>query len=169
MSLEQWQAVISVNLTGVFLCAREAALRMVKLAKRRGDRQYFPAFSRQRQLPARRNYSAAKSGRRLNDRRLGQGTRATWHSRRGRCAGFTRTEILTSMKPEILQKVIAPVPLGRLGDPNEIAHAPKFIIENDFFTGRCVGSGWRLAAFDVGHFFECDALKYGYSLRNVIT
>src|ERR1700679_1721707 len=33
MSLEQWRAVIDVNLTGVFLCAREAAERMIKLAK----------------------------------------------------------------------------------------------------------------------------------------
>jgi len=33
MTLQQWQAVIDVNLTGVFLCAREAAVRMIKLAK----------------------------------------------------------------------------------------------------------------------------------------
>jgi 3-oxoacyl-[acyl-carrier protein] reductase len=34
--------------------------------------------------------------------------------------------------------VIAPVPLKRLGQPDEIAHAAQFIIENDFFTGRCL-------------------------------
>jgi 3-oxoacyl-[acyl-carrier protein] reductase len=42
------------------------------------------------------------------------------------------------MKPEVLEKVIAPVPLKRLGQPDEIAHAAQFIIENDFFTGRCL-------------------------------
>jgi 3-oxoacyl-[acyl-carrier protein] reductase len=52
--------------------------------------------------------------------------------------GFTNTDILSSMRPEVLQKVIAPVPLRRLGDPTEIAHAALFIVENDFFTGRCI-------------------------------
>jgi 3-oxoacyl-[acyl-carrier protein] reductase len=52
--------------------------------------------------------------------------------------GFTHTEILASMKPEVLEKVIAPVPLKRLGQPDEIAHAAQFIVENDFFTGRCL-------------------------------
>jgi 3-oxoacyl-[acyl-carrier protein] reductase len=52
--------------------------------------------------------------------------------------GFTRTDILSAMKPEVLQRMIAPVPLSRLGDPDEIAHAAQFIVENDFFTGRCL-------------------------------
>ncbi|MEA3150811.1 MAG: 3-oxoacyl-[acyl-carrier protein] reductase, partial [Gammaproteobacteria bacterium] len=38
----------------------------------------------------------------------------------------------------MLEKVIAPVPLKRLGRPDEIAHAVQFIVENDFFTGRCI-------------------------------
>ena len=42
------------------------------------------------------------------------------------------------MAPETLAKVTAPVPLKRLGLPEEIAHATLFIAENDFFTGRCI-------------------------------
>ena len=41
MSLAQWQAVIDVNLTGVFLCGREAAERMIQPGSRRRHRQYF--------------------------------------------------------------------------------------------------------------------------------
>ena len=52
--------------------------------------------------------------------------------------GCTRTEILASMRPEVLEKLTAPVPLRRLGQPDEIAHAVLFIFENDFFTGRCL-------------------------------
>jgi 3-oxoacyl-[acyl-carrier protein] reductase len=52
--------------------------------------------------------------------------------------GFTATEILASMRPEVLQKMIAPVPLRRLGEPAEIAQAAVFIVESDFFTGRCI-------------------------------
>ena len=60
--------------------------------------------------------------------------------------GFTRTAILESMKPEILARVIAPVPLHRLGHAEEIAHTARFIFENDFFTGRLIAldGGLRL-------------------------
>ena len=52
--------------------------------------------------------------------------------------GYTRTEILASMRPEMLEKLTAQVPLRRLGEVSEIAHAAVFIAENDFFTGRCI-------------------------------
>jgi 3-oxoacyl-[acyl-carrier protein] reductase len=52
--------------------------------------------------------------------------------------GFTRTDLLAGMPPEMLDKVTAPVPLKRLGLPDEVAHAAVFIVENDFFTGRAV-------------------------------
>jgi 3-oxoacyl-[acyl-carrier protein] reductase len=42
------------------------------------------------------------------------------------------------MKPEILEKMLTPVPLKRLGEPAEVAAAARFIFENDFFTGRCI-------------------------------
>jgi 3-oxoacyl-[acyl-carrier protein] reductase len=60
--------------------------------------------------------------------------------------GFTHTEILSSMRPEVLDKFTAPVPLKRLGQPEEIAHAVLFILENNFFTGRCleIDEGLRL-------------------------
>ena len=60
--------------------------------------------------------------------------------------GFTHTEILVAMRPEVLDKLTAPVPLKRLGRPEEIAQTVLFIFENDFFTGRCleVDGGLRL-------------------------
>ena len=42
------------------------------------------------------------------------------------------------MKPEVLAKVTGPVPLKRLGQPEEIAHTATYIVENDYFTGRVV-------------------------------
>ena len=136
MSLEQWQAVISVNLTGVFLCAREAAERMVKLA-RGGVIVNISSISRDGNA-GQTNYSAAKSG--VVSMTVVWAKELARHGIRvGAIApGFTRTDILAAMKPEILQKMIAPVPLSRLGDPDEIAHAAQFIVENDFFTGRCL-------------------------------
>jgi 3-oxoacyl-[acyl-carrier protein] reductase len=136
MSLEQWQAVISVNLTGVFLCAREAAERMIKLAKG-GVIVNISSISRHGNA-GQTNYSAAKSG--VASMTVVWAKELARHGIRvGAIApGFVRTDILAAMKPEVLQKVIAPVPLNRLGDPDEIAHAAQFIIENEFFTGRCL-------------------------------
>jgi 3-oxoacyl-[acyl-carrier protein] reductase len=84
------------------------------------------------------NYSAAKAG--------VESMSVVWAkelARHGiRCGsiapGFTHTEILAAMRPEVLDKLMAPVPLKRLGRPEEIAHAVLFIFENDFFTGRCL-------------------------------
>jgi 3-oxoacyl-[acyl-carrier protein] reductase len=42
------------------------------------------------------------------------------------------------MKPEVLEKVIAPVPIKRLGEASEIAQTALFIVANDFFTGRTI-------------------------------
>jgi 3-oxoacyl-[acyl-carrier protein] reductase len=60
--------------------------------------------------------------------------------------GFCSTEILAAMKPEMLERVKAAVPLRRLGEPAEIASTAVFIAENDFVTGRVieVDGGLRL-------------------------
>ena len=134
MSLDQWQAVINVNLTGVFLCAREAAERMIALGQG-GVIINISSISRSGNV-GQTNYTAAKAG----VTAMG----VTWAKELARygirvgsiAPGFTRTEILSAMKPEILEKAIAPVPLTRLGEADEIAHGAIFIAENDFFTGR---------------------------------
>jgi 3-oxoacyl-[acyl-carrier protein] reductase len=136
MSLSQWQAVIDVNLTGVFLCGREAAERMVRLGNG-GVIINISSISRHGNV-GQSNYTAAKAGVAalavVWAREL-----ARYGIRVGAIApGFTHTSILEAMKPEILEKMIAPVPLGRLGEPTEIAHAARFIFENDFFTGRVI-------------------------------
>jgi len=136
MTLDQWQAVINVNLTGVFLCAREAAERMVTLGNG-GVIVSISSISRHGNA-GQTNYTAAKAG-------VASMT-VTWAKELARygirtgaiAPGFTATDILSTMKPEVLEKVLAPVPLKRLGQPEEIAHAAQFIVENDFFSGRCI-------------------------------
>ena len=136
MTLQQWQAVIDVNLTGVFLCAREAAIRMIQLAKG-GVIVNISSISRQGNT-GQTNYTAAKSG--VASMTVVWAKELARYGIRVGCVapGFTHTDILAAMKPEVLEKVIAPVPLKRLGEPDEIAHAVQFIVENDFFTGRCL-------------------------------
>jgi 3-oxoacyl-[acyl-carrier protein] reductase len=136
MTLAQWQAVIDVNLTGVFLCAREAAQRMIALTGG-GVIVNVSSISRAGN-PGQTNYSAAKAG--------VAAMTVVWAKELARygirvgavAPGFVRTPMVAGMKPEALARMTAPVPLGRLGEPHEIAHAVGFIFENDFFTGRCV-------------------------------
>jgi 3-oxoacyl-[acyl-carrier protein] reductase len=84
------------------------------------------------------NYSAAKAGVVAMTTAWGKEL-ARYQIRTGAIApGFTRTEILDAMKPEMIERVLAGVPLQRLADPAEIAHAAIFIAENDFFSGRTI-------------------------------
>jgi 3-oxoacyl-[acyl-carrier protein] reductase len=144
MSLAQWQAVIDVNLTGVFLCGREAAERMIRLGSG-GVIINISSVSRHGNA-GQTNYTAAKAG--------VQAMSVVWAKELARhgirtgaiAPGGVRTEILASMRPEMLEKLIAPVPLKRLGEPEEVAAAAAFIVSNDFFNGRCLDldGGFRI-------------------------
>jgi 3-oxoacyl-[acyl-carrier protein] reductase len=134
MSLAQWQAVIDVNLTGVFLCTREVAAKMVEL-KRQGAIINISSISRAGNM-GQANYSAAKAGV-AADTVVWAKELARYGIRvAGVAPGFIETEMVASMKPEALEKMTAGIPLKRLGKPIEIAHSVAYIFENDYYTGR---------------------------------
>jgi 3-oxoacyl-[acyl-carrier protein] reductase len=136
LSLDHWRAVIEVNLTGTFICGRAAAERMIKLGNG-GVIVNISSISRTGNA-GQTNYSAAKAGV-VAMAEVWAKELARYGIRTGSIApGFVRTDILSAMKPEVLERVIAPVPLKRLGEPGEVAQAARFIFENDFFTGRCL-------------------------------
>jgi len=136
MSLAQWQAVIDVNLTGVFLCGREAAERMIRCGNG-GVIVNISSVARAGNA-GQSNYTAAKAG--------VAALAVVWAKELARygirtgaiAPGFIATPMVASMRPEMLEKLSAPVPLKRLGRPEEIAHAVRFIFENDFYTGRVI-------------------------------
>ncbi len=136
MSLEQWQLVIDVNLTGVFLCGREAAAKMIATDSK-GCIINISSISRAGNM-GQVNYSATKAG--------VQAMAVTWAKEFARygiraasiAPGFIGTEMVMSMKPEAREKLTKGIPSGRVGDPDEIAHAVQFILENDYVNGRCI-------------------------------
>lgn len=141
MSLDQWKAVIDVNLTGVFLGAREAAARMVTLINsgvgNGGVIISTSSISRVGNM-GQSNYSAAKGGV-VSMTVVWAKELARFGIRTGAIApGFTRTEILDAMKPEMIERALAAVPLKRMAEPAEMAHAAIFIAENDYFSGRVI-------------------------------
>jgi len=134
MSLEQWQSVIDINLTGVFLCGREAATSMI----RNGDRGVIINISSISRAgnAGQSNYAAAKAG--------VAALSATWARELARynirsvaiAPGVFETEMVASLKPEAHERITNAVPLQRTGTVEELAHAVEFIIENDYFSGR---------------------------------
>ncbi len=136
MTLDNWQLVIDVNMTGVFLCGREAAERMIKFGKG-GVIINISSVSRHGNA-GQTNYSATKAGVAAIAEVWGKEL-ARFNIRTGAIApGFTRTEILSAMRPEVLEKMLSIVPVRRLGEASEIANTAIFIVENDFFTARCI-------------------------------
>lgn len=133
MSLSDFQNVINVNLTGVFLCAREAAKIMT--SKNHGLIINISSISRAGNM-GQTNYSAAKAG--------VDAMTVTWSKELARynirctaiAPGYIGTEMVKAVNPAVLEKIVNQVPLKRLGEPEEISRTVKFIIENDFVTGR---------------------------------
>ncbi len=144
MSIEQWQAVIDVNLTGVFLCGREAAAAMIE-AGQPGCIVNIASISRAGNM-GQTNYSASKAG--------VEAMTVVWAKELARygiramaiAPGFIGTDMVMAMKPEARDKLTAMIPTKRLGAPDEIAHTVQFILENDYLSGRCidVDGGLRL-------------------------
>ncbi|KZN47772.1 SDR family oxidoreductase [Pseudoalteromonas luteoviolacea] len=136
MSLEQFQSLMDVNLTGVFLCGREAAVKMIE-ADQGGVIINMSSVARAGNI-GQTNYSAAKAG--------VVAMTTTWAKELGRygirvgaiAPGVIRTKMTDAMKPEAKERLVKMKPVGRLGETQEIAHTAQYIIENEFFTGRVV-------------------------------
>lgn len=134
MSLEAWNAVINVNLTGVFLCGRAAAEQMVS-AGNGGLIINISSVSRAGNM-GQSNYSAAKAG--------VAAMTVTWAKEFVRYGirvnsispGFIGTELVRSMKPEALARMESMIPAGRVGEPDEIAHTVQYLVENEYVNGR---------------------------------
>lgn len=144
MSLEHWQQVIDVNLTGVFLCGREAAQRMIE-SESKGAIINISSISRAGNM-GQTNYAATKAG--------VQAMAVTWAKELSRygirvaavAPGVINTEMVASMKEAAREKLTAGIPLRRIGEPDEIARTVEFIFQNDYISGRCfdIDGGLRL-------------------------
>ena len=88
--------------------------------------------------PGQSNYSAAKAGL-VADTKLWAQELARYGIRTGAIApGFVETPILLGMRPEVLESMLKVVPLNRAAKTDEIYLAVKFVLECDYFTGRCI-------------------------------
>lgn len=129
MSVEQFDRVIDVNLKGVFLCTQAVVDPMI----RQGAGVILSASSVVGLYGnfGQTNYAATKAGvigfTKTWARELGpKGVRAV-----AVCPGFVRTPILASIPAAVMQKTVDKVPLGRLGEPEEIANVYAFLASDE--------------------------------------
>ena len=136
MPFEYWQKVIDVNLTGVFLCGREAARLMAQQAAG-GVIVSISSVNRHGSL-GQTNYSASKAG--------VAAMTVVWAKELARygirvvalAPGYIETEMTGTIREEVRKKIEAVIPLGRFGGAEEVTHALKFVLENEYVTGRVI-------------------------------
>lgn len=136
LALSDWQQVIDVNLTGVFLCAREAAEKMIE-SQSQGVMINLSSISRSGNF-GQTNYVAAKAG--------VAAMTVTWAKELAKhnirvCSiapGFIATEMTASMPEEAIKRTENAIPLQRIGQADEIAETVSFIFKNDYITGRMI-------------------------------
>jgi glucose 1-dehydrogenase len=145
MTLEQWNTVIGVNLTGQFLCARAAAREF----KRRGvDRSVSPAAGKiicmssvHQEIPwsGHANYAASKGGVMMLMKSIAQELAPHFIRVNSIAPGAIRTPINTAAwdTPEAYASLMTLVPYKRIGEPDDIAQAAVWLASDaaDYVTG----------------------------------
>lgn len=134
MSKQQFQSVLDVNVTGTFLCGREAAAKMIETDSK-GVIINISSVSRAGNM-GQTNYSASKAA--VATMTVSWGRELARFGIRAACIapGLVDTAMARQMRPEMLDKFLSTVPLRRLAQVEEMGHAAKYIFENDYFTGR---------------------------------
>ena len=135
MSDEDWLSVIEVNLTSTFRLCRAAIRPMMKA--RWGRIINVTSVVAQAGNPGQVNYAAAKSGIHGFTKSL-----AAEGARHGVTAnaiapGYIGTEMLSTIPDNVMEKIVAQIPVGRLGQPEEIARGVEFLTSDNagFITG----------------------------------
>jgi acetoacetyl-CoA reductase len=135
MTLDAWQSVVDVDLTGCFnMCRaviegmRERTFgRIVNISSVNGQRGQF----------GQTNYAAAKAGILGFTKALALESAAKGITVNAIAPGYTNTDMVAAVPEAVLKDIVAGIPVGRLGKPEEIARAVLFLVvdEAGFITG----------------------------------
>jgi len=134
MKPEDWQAVIDLNLTGVFLCTK--AISKVMLKQRAGRIINITSVAGQMGNPGQANYSAAKAGVIGFTKSIAKELASRGITVNAVAPGFIATDMTNNLKAEEILKFI---PLGRYGQPEEVAGLVKFLAADPaaaYITGQ---------------------------------
>lgn len=139
MKREQWEQVLTVNLTGAFVCLQQAAKIMMK--QRSGRIVNISSVVGQMGNAGQANYCASKAGLigLTKAAALELGSRGVTVN--AIAPGFIETDMTEALPPEVRTKYLERIPLGSLGSADSIAEAVAFLASDQaaYITGQVLG------------------------------
>jgi acetoacetyl-CoA reductase len=137
MTPEEWDRVVHVNLSGAFYLSRAILQHM--LDRGSGRIINISSIIGESGNIGQANYAAAKSGLFGLTMSLAQETARRGITVNSVAPGYISTEMVAAaVHPEAMEKVLAKIPIGRLGEPDEVARVVEFLADPDsgFITGQ---------------------------------
>ena len=137
MSKDQWDAVIGVNLTGATFMVRDVVAKMVATEQKPGVIVNMSSIARHGNR-GQSNYVSAKAALAANTLTWSREF-AAYGIRVGAVApGMIETPMTQGMNQKARDALVANIPVGRIGVPEDIWVAVKFVLECDYFDGRTI-------------------------------
>ncbi|HEX9769251.1 MAG TPA: SDR family oxidoreductase, partial [Kiloniellales bacterium] len=138
MSEADWDAVLDTNLKGVYNFTRPVATRMLR--QRSGTILNVSSISGLTGLPGQTNYSASKAGMIGFTKALAKELAKAGITVNALALGLIETDMTTRLAEEYRQKVLESIPLGRYGQPAEVARIARFLVSDEasYITGQVI-------------------------------
>ena len=140
MTAEQWNAVINTNLNSLFNMSRPVWEGM----RERGFGRIIniSSINGQKGQMGQVNYSAAKAGELGFTKALAQEGARKGITVNAICPGYIGTEMVRAVPEKVMESIVAGIPVGRLGEPEEIASCVVFLASEDagFITGSTLSA-----------------------------
>ena len=140
MTPEQWNEVLRVDLTGVFNMSRQLIGGM--RSRRFGRIVSISSINGQKGQVGQSNYCAAKAGIIGFTKALALENAAKGVTVNAVAPGYIETAMVSAVPPDVLESIKASIPVGRLGQPEEIARCVSFLVAEDagFITGATLSA-----------------------------
>ncbi len=136
MKQSDWDLVLDINLNGAFQCIQQALPSMMR--NRWGRIVNISSVVGQAGSAGQANYAASKAGLIGLTKALAQEMASRGITVNAVAPGYIATDMTAVLPEEVKAKILASVPLGRMGKPEDIANAVKFLVSEDaaYITGH---------------------------------
>lgn len=138
MKEEDWESVVDVNLKGVYFCCKEAVRIMMR--RNYGRIVNIISVAGEAGNPGQTNYSASKGGIIAFTKSLAKELATKNITINAVSPGFIKTTMTENLPEEVKKKIMESIPLGRFGEPEDVAGIVAFLLSEDssYITGEII-------------------------------